>query len=74
MAKAKNAVTKIPSSETIEVQMPYPSGNQYLITYNPAKDIRTLWRKIDGGYENLQTADSPVPFYDWVAATEGKRK
>lgn len=75
MARAKNnTVTKIPAGEKVEVTMPYPSGNLYLITYNLAKDIRTLWRKMETGYECMQTDDSPMPLYDLVNAAEAKKK
>lgn len=72
MAKQKSVIAKIPDTEYREVVMPYPSGNQYFITYNSAKDIRTLWMQVPEGYERLATDDTPIALYEKVAALEGR--
>lgn len=74
MAKPKNFVSRIPEEERGEVQMPYPSGNLYLITYCRTTNLRSLWRKTETGYERLQTSETPQPLYDRVAAEEPRHK
>ncbi len=65
MAKEKTKIYKnIPSSETGATVSNYTaaSHNEYLITSCPEKNRFTLWKVLEGGYEKLGTAGSPLEF------------
>lgn len=52
---------KLPTTETgPSLRCFTKSGQQYLITQNPAAAKFTLWRVMEGGYDKLATSNSPV--------------
>lgn len=66
---AAKIVKKLPVSEYGSgVLCKTRSGKQYRISQNPEKKKHTLWRIVDGGFEQLAVGDSPYDLYpliDW---------
>ena len=42
-------------------------GNRFQITQNPEKKKFTLWRILDGGFEKIAMANTPVDLYSKIA-------
>ena len=59
-------IKNIPNSEigsgVICFTEPNKSGDKYLITQNPLKELFTLWKIYEDGYEKIITSDSPLDF------------
>lgn len=60
-------VKKIPSTENGPgVHCTTSSGDVYIISQCREKGRFTLWHKVDGGFEQLETAKSPLDLDDKI--------
>lgn len=63
-------VKELPASEkhTAGMHITARDGQEYVVTQNPERKGKrfTLWHKVNGGFEKLKMADSPVPLSDSV--------
>ena len=57
---------KIPSSEKIAVNYMFEGVKEYVSTYSTLKDKYMLYKIIDGDYQKLKTANTPIDFDDIV--------
>ncbi len=68
-AKASKIVKSIPASDSAPgVTCVTKSGKEYRISQDAERGKHTLWRIVEGGFEKLETADSPYDLYplvDW---------
>lgn len=57
-----------PANETCEVLYTTASGNHFLITYNPTKNIRSLYQIISptDALKKIATGESPTDLYPKV--------
>ncbi len=68
-SKPNMIVKTIPASDSAPgVTCVTKSGKEYRISQDAKRGVHTLWRIVEGGYEKLETADSPYDLYplvDW---------
>ena len=61
--KETKVLKSIPSSENgVTVSCITRSNTEYWITQNIEKNRFTLWKIVDGGYEKISIASSPLDF------------
>lgn len=67
--KLAKIVKNIPTTDSAPgVTCVTKSGKKYRISQDADRGKHTLWRIVEGGYEKLETADSPYDLYplvDW---------
>lgn len=67
--KSSKIVKEIPASDSAPgVTCVTKSGKTYKISQDAKRGIHTLWRVVEGGYEKIETGDSPYDLYpliDW---------
>ena len=61
-----NIVKKIPASEDGSgMRILTKSGAEWRITQNTKKKKHTLWRCVNGGFEKIAVADSPLALHKY---------
>lgn len=64
---ATKLVKKIPATETGHGVIYHTlSGKEYRITQNPIKQMHTLWKVVDGGFEKIAVDASPNNLYPLI--------
>jgi hypothetical protein len=53
---------KIPSSEKIAVTYVFEGVEEYVVTHNALRGKYMLYKIIDGDYQKLKIADTPIEF------------
>lgn len=65
--KDAKIVKKLPATENGPgVLCKTKSGQEYTVSWCLEKMRFTLWRKVDGGYQQLGTAKSPLDLYPQI--------
>ena len=63
---------KIPSNEKIAVNYMFEGVKEYISTYSTLKGKYMLYKIIDGDYQKLKTAETPIDFDDIVKKDRSK--
>lgn len=63
---------KIPVSEKIAVTYIFEGVKGYIATHNALKGKFMLYKIVDGDYQKLKTANTPVEFDEIVKKDRGK--
>ena len=63
---------KIPASEKIVVTYLCEGVERYKGTYNATKNKYILYKIIDGDYQRLKTADTPIEFDKIIEKDKGE--
>ena len=63
---------KIPSNEKIVVTYIFEDVECYIATHNHLKDKYTLYKIIDGDYQKLNTANTPIGFDEIINKDRSK--
>ena len=63
---------KIPSNEKIVVNYVYEGIKDFIATYHPLKGKYTLYKIIDGDYQRIKIADTPIGFDEIIEKDRSK--
>ena len=63
---------KIPSNEKLSVNYCDGDVKDYISTYHPLKCKYTLYKIIDGDYQRIKIADTPIEFDDIIKKDRSK--